>query len=109
VGTVRDATTEVDIEIGRIRVPDTWGRLDTRSIAWTERFFPPMRRCDQMECGSSLWANFTANGGQLEPIGAEAWFSSPVRCRNSRIAAVPGLGLRQQMGVPPPMPPAAPS
>lgn len=105
VGTVRDTATDSEVEIGRIRVPDTWNRLDAWSIAWTELFSPPIRRCADMECASSLWANFTANRGTLRPSSIDSRFSTPTRCINSRIATLAGGTIRQQMGLPAPASP----
>jgi hypothetical protein len=104
VGTVRDTATQSEVEIGRIQVPDTWKKLDAWSIAWTELFLPPIRRCTDMECASSLWANFTANGGTIRPTSIDSRFSAPTRCTNSRIATLTDGTIRQQMGLPAPTP-----
>ncbi|MEX1008099.1 MAG: DUF3472 domain-containing protein [Acidimicrobiia bacterium] len=102
VGTVRDTETGAEAEIGRILVPDAWSKLDTWSVAWTELFFPPIRHCADMECASSLWADFTANRGTLPPTSIESRFGEPARCANSRIALVTDGVVRQQMGLPAP-------
>jgi len=105
VGTVRDTATDSEVEIGRIRVPDTWHKLDAWSIAWTELFSPPIHRCADMECASSLWANFTANRRTLRPTSTESSFSTHTRCTNSRIATLADGTIRQQMGLPAPASP----
>jgi hypothetical protein len=102
VATVRDAATGSEAEIGRILVPETWNKLDTWSVAWTELFFPPIRRCADMECASSLWANFTADRETLRPTSIASRFSEPARCANSRITTLEGGVIRQQMGLPAP-------
>jgi hypothetical protein len=102
VGTVRDTLTDVEEEIGRILVAESWNKLDTWSVAWTELFFPPIRECADMECASSLWADFTANRGTLRPVSFESCFGEPARCANSRIANLAGGAVRQQMGLPGP-------
>ena len=102
VGTVRDTVTGAEEEIGRILVAGSWNKLDTWSVAWTELFFPPIRECADMECASSLWADFTANGGALRPASSESCFGEPAGCANSRIAILTGGVVRQQMGLPGP-------
>ncbi len=102
VGTVRDTETDAEAEIGRILVPDAWDKLDTWSVAWTELFFPPIADCADMECASSLWADFTADGGMIRPTSIDSRFGEPARCANSRIAKVAGGAVRQQMGLPAP-------
>ena len=102
VATVRDATTDAEAEIGRILVPGTWNKLDTGSVVWTELFFPPIRRCADMECASSLWANFTADRGTVRPTSIDSHFGDPAHCANSRIATLEGGVVRQQMGLPAP-------
>ncbi len=101
VASVRDAESDVAVEIGRIRVPESWGALDTVSTAWTELFTPPILRCADIECASSLWSDFTANDGSIAPTSIVPRFSEPVRCENSRIALLEDGGIRQQMGSPP--------
>jgi hypothetical protein len=102
VANVRDVATGSEAEIGRILVPATWNKLDTSSVAWTELFFPPIRRCADMECASSLWADFTAEGRALRPTSIESRFGEPVCCANSRITTLDGGVVRQQMGLPAP-------
>ena len=102
VGTVRDAATDTEVEIGRIRVPADWGKLDAWSIAWTELFAPPISRCADMECASSVWEHFTANRGTVRPTSVALHFSTDTRCTNSRIATLADGAIRQQMGLPAP-------
>ena len=102
VATVRDTATDDEAEIGRILVPAAWNKLDTGSVAWTELFFPPIRRCADMECASSLWANFTAERGTVRPTAIDSSFGEPAGCGNSRIATLDGGVVRQQMGLPAP-------
>jgi hypothetical protein len=103
-GSVRDAEGGDEVEIGRIRVPDHWGRLDAWSIAWTELFWPPIRDCRQMECASSIWGGFTAGAGAIRPRSVEPRFGAGTPCANSRIATLADGGFRQQMGLPAPEP-----
>ena len=100
VATVRDTATDSTAEIGRILVPEIWNKLDTCSVAWTELFFPPIRRCADMECASSLWANFTADRETLRPTSIDSRFGEPARCPNSRIATLEGGVVRHEMGLP---------
>ena len=100
--TVRDVAAGAPVEIGRILVPERWHRLDTWSVVWTELFSPPIRRCEDMECASSLWSHFTANDGTVTPLTFDSRFGEPARCGNSRISVVDGGAVRQQMGVAPP-------
>lgn len=102
IGAVRDSATGAEAEIGRIRVPDGWNKLDTWSVAWTELFFPPIRDCADMECASSLWAEFTANRRTVRPTSIDSRSGEPARCANSRIAHLAGGVVRQQMGLPAP-------
>jgi hypothetical protein len=102
VATVRDTATDDEAEIGRILVPASWNKLDTGSVVWTELFFPPIRRCVDMECASSLWANFTADRGTVRPTAIDSQFGEPAGCANSRIATLDGGVVRQQMGLPAP-------
>jgi hypothetical protein len=103
-GRVRDAEAGFEVEIGRIRVPEHWVGLDRWSIAWTELFSPPIRRCSHMECASSIWTDFTADGGMVRPVSVEPRFGTGMSCTNSRIATLPDGGFRQQMGLPAPEP-----
>jgi hypothetical protein len=105
VGTVREGATDAEVEIGRIRVPDLWNKLDAWSVVWTELFSPTIRRCTDMECASSLWANFTANRGTLRPTSIDSRFSARARCTNSRIGTLADGTVRQQMGLPAPASP----
>jgi hypothetical protein len=98
--TVGDGETEV--EIGRIRVPSSWGRLDTWSVVWTELFSPPIRQCDEMECASAVWSGFTADGGAVRPVALDSRLGTPARCANSRIAVLASGAIRHQMGLPAP-------
>jgi hypothetical protein len=102
VATVRDTATDADAEIGRILVPGTWNKLDTGSVAWTELFFPPIRDCADMECASSLWADFTADRETVRPTSIDSCFGQPAHCANSRISTLEGGVVRQQMGLPAP-------
>jgi hypothetical protein len=102
VATVQDTTTGTEAEIGRILVPATWNKLDTSSVVWTELFFPPIRRCTDMECASSLWANFTADHETLRPTSIDSRFGEPVCCTNSRITTLESGVVRHQMGLPAP-------
>ena len=100
--TVQDTATDAEAEIGRILVPAGWNKLDTWSVAWTELFSPRIRRCADMECASSLWSNFTADGGTARPASIDSHFGEPARCANSRIAMLEDGVVRQQMGLPSP-------
>jgi Domain of unknown function (DUF3472) len=100
--TVRDTATDDEAEIGRILVPEMWNKLDTGSVVWTELFFPPIRRCADMECASSRWANFTADRETVRPTAMDSSFGEPASCGNSRIATLDGGVVRQQMGLPAP-------
>jgi hypothetical protein len=99
---VRDADGGTEHEIGRILVPAAWAKLDTSSIVWTELFFPPIAACDEMECASSIWAGFTANGGTVRPTSMEPRFGEPAGCGNSLITLLADGAVRQQMGLPAP-------
>jgi hypothetical protein len=92
-----------ETEIGRIRVPSSWGGLDTWSVVWTELFFPPISRCDDMECASALWSGFRANGGAVRPVALDSRLATPARCTNSRIAVLDNGTIRHQMGLPAPL------
>jgi hypothetical protein len=102
VAAVRDTATDSEAEIGRILVPETWNKLATGSVVWTELFFPPIGRCADMECASSLWANFTADRGTLRPTAIDSSFGEPACCANSRITILEGGIVRHQMGLPAP-------
>jgi hypothetical protein len=93
---------ETETEIGRIRVPSSWRGLDTWSVVWTELFFPPIRRCDDMECASALWDRFTADHGAVHPVAVDSRLATPARCANSRIAVLGTGAVRHQMGLPAP-------
>jgi hypothetical protein len=98
--TVGDVEDDERHEIGRILVPRAWQRLDNWSVVWTELFSPAITDCDQMECASAVWANFTADD-RVPPTSLDSCFGEPAGCANSRITTMADGRIRHEMGRPP--------
>lgn len=72
---VQDTVTGVDSYVGKIRVPGSWGRLNTWSVSWTEYFGPQANVCDEIPWAYAHFAFPTANAGSVR-IGSHSHFIS---------------------------------
>jgi hypothetical protein len=99
VASVRDGSTGMETEIGRVRVPYRWKRLDTWSVMWTEWYGGPLPRCTDLPHSKVVFHTPTANDGQVLPDRCHEHLATGDTCDNSRIERLPE-GSRQEMGVP---------
>ncbi len=95
---VRDEATGVVSELGGIRVPRHWRRLDTWSIMWTEYYGPPLNSCRDLAYTSVVFGTPTANDGEVKPAGSHSHLGDGT-CDTSRIETLAD-GVRHQMGLP---------
>lgn len=100
VASVRDDTTGVGAEIGRIQVPPHWQRLDSWSVMWTEWYGQPLVRCEDLPHASVVFHTPAADDGRVSPQRCDDHLATGSTCDNSRLERLPE-GSRQRMGVPP--------
>jgi peptidoglycan hydrolase-like protein with peptidoglycan-binding domain len=98
---VRDSATGVDSYVGRIRVPASWGSLDTGSVAWTENFGPLPATCSGFPWAKAQFTFPTANNGAVRISSHSHSFGGGDCPSYSRILHVPGADV-QEMGKAPP-------
>lgn len=99
--TVADERSGVVSPIGRIRVPEAWGRLGCWSVMWTEYYGRPLRRCGDLSHSRAVFGTPMARGTdgarRLVPDRRHDHLSDG-RCPAS-VEEVAG-GVRHQMGIP---------
>lgn len=84
--------------IGRVHVPEHWGRLARWSVMWTEYYGGPLSRCDELAHSRVVFGMPVADGGMVRPARQEDHYG-PGTCDTSSIEPVPG-GVRHEMGGP---------
>jgi peptidoglycan hydrolase-like protein with peptidoglycan-binding domain len=98
---VRDSATGVDSYVGRIRVPTSWGWLDSWSVSWTENFGPLPSTCAGFPWAKAQFNFPTADNGSVRISSHSHSFGGGDCPTYSRILHVLGADV-QEMGKAPP-------
>ena len=85
--------------VGRIRVDAAWGGLASRSIMWTERYTPPLRRCADLGHAVAWFGTPLADGG-VSPRHHHNHLGANRGCPGSSVGDADG-GVLHVMGAPP--------
>jgi hypothetical protein len=93
---VRDEVTDVETEIGFIRVPGDWRQLDTWSVMWTEYYGGPLASCSDLPHSKVVFGTPTADDGAVEPERTVNRLGDGT-CDSSAIEHVRS-GVRHEMG-----------
>ncbi|MEA2716895.1 MAG: hypothetical protein QOI99_1212 [Actinomycetota bacterium] len=97
---VAGGTTE---SIGRIRVPDPWGGLDTWSVMWTEYYGGAITRCEELAHSRVVFGIPAADDGAVSPDTHHNHYNDGT-CDTSNIEMVEdgvvGTGVRHEIGIP---------
>ena len=97
VASVSDEVGGDEHEIGRIRVPEQWHRLDTWSVMWTEYYGGPLRSCADLPYSRVVFGTPTADRGTVSPARSASRIGAGT-CATSRIEPLPS-GVRHEMGI----------
>lgn len=97
-GRILDTETDTETLIGRILVPEVWGRFAPPIRSWTNRIgWTPAMTCDVPEAAAAIFGVPTANGGSVVPTSRSNRFAMPPLCPSSRITNFPNA-VRQEVG-----------
>ncbi len=95
---VSDTEAGAETLIGRILVPEVWGRFAPPTRSWTNRIgWAPVGTCDVPEAVSAIFGMPTANGGAIVPSSRNNRFAMPPLCPSSRITDFSNA-VRQEAG-----------
>jgi hypothetical protein len=102
---ILDKTTGVEVFLGQMLIPGTWGQLSALTTTLTTRIDAastdvPVMNCGDPEPTSGIFGTPTANDGMVVPTGYKNRFAVPARCGTSRFTDLPE-GVRQEIGVRP--------
>jgi hypothetical protein len=98
---VRDSATGVDSYVGKIRVPTSWGWLNSGSVAWTANFGALPSTCAGFPWAKAQFNLPTADNGSVRTSSHSHSFGGGDCPTYSRILHVPGADV-QEMGKAPP-------
>lgn len=84
--------------VGRIRVDPAWGGLAPASVMWTERYWPPLRRCTDLGHAVAWFGEPEADDG-ARPLGHRNHLATNPGCPGSWVRDDNG-GVLHVMGDP---------
>ena len=96
---ITDTVTEIETYLGRILVPEEWGRFGTETSMWTNRIGHKLvTKCTDPESATAFFSEPSGNGGSVRPTGHVNTFEEPSSCPSTRFSEFIG-GVRQEVGL----------
>jgi hypothetical protein len=98
---VRDLTTDIETNLGRILVPADWGKMQVTTTMWSNRIGQTaLTSCGSAEPASALFGTPSAvvDGETVSPERSRNRYEAP-SCPDARFTVFPN-GVRHELGLP---------